>query len=109
METQFLTVAGQPVAVADLRGSARGVALFYMRAASCSVCRRHVRALAALGLRDRGVVPAVVVPGGPGQADRVRRAVGAGVTVVSSGGVDAHRAAGLSRTLLMQHSGTVLV
>jgi hypothetical protein len=40
---------------------------------------------------------------------RVRRILGDRVTVVPSDGAQAHLAAGLHRTLLLQHSGTMLV
>ena len=52
--------------------------------------------------------PVVVVPGPPTHA-RVRRILGDRVTVVSSAGAQAHLAAGLHRTLLLQHSGIMLV
>jgi peroxiredoxin len=109
LDLTFADAQGRPVDVPALRGSGRAVALFFMRAASCAVCVKHARSLAALGLADRGVAPVVVVPGGAAELARARRAAGAGVTVVSSGGVDAHRAAGLGRTLMVQHSGTLLV
>ena len=51
----------------------------------------------------------VVVPGSPTHAARVRRILGDRVTVVSSAGAQAHLAAGLHRTLLLQHSGIMLV
>jgi len=51
----------------------------------------------------------VVVPGSPTHAARVRRILGDRVTVVSSDGAQAHLAAGLHRTLLLQHSGIMLV
>ena len=53
--------------------------------------------------------PVVVVPGSPTHAARVRRILGDRVTVVSSDGAQAHLAAGLHRTLLLQHSGIMLV
>ena len=53
--------------------------------------------------------PAVVVPGPPTHAARLRRILGDRVTVVSSAGAQAHLAAGLHRTLLLQHSGIMLV
>jgi hypothetical protein len=56
-----------------------------------------------------GVQPVVVVPGSPTHAARVRRILGDRVTVVSSAGAQAHLAAGLHRTLLLQHSGIMLV
>nr|BFE65869.1 hypothetical protein GCM10020063_103950 [Dactylosporangium thailandense] len=95
------------VDVAELRGDARGLVVYYMRAASCAICVRHVKALAGLGLAGRGVAAAVVVPGGAAQAERIRRVAG-GLNVVSSDGVAAHRAAGIDRTLIVQHSGTLL-
>jgi hypothetical protein len=51
-----------------------------------------------------------VVPGGAAEVERVRRVAGVApnVSVVSSDGVAAHRAAGLDRTLLLQHSATLL-
>jgi hypothetical protein len=55
------------------------------------------------------VQPVVVVPGPPTHDARVRRILGDRVTVVSSAGAQAHLAAGLHRTLLLQHSGIMLV
>ncbi|GAA3218943.1 redoxin domain-containing protein [Dactylosporangium siamense] len=104
----FTDATGAVVTTEDLRGGARGVALFFMRAASCAICVRHARALAALRLTDRDVAPVVVVPGGAAEAARVRRAAG-DVRVVSSTGAEAHHAVGLTRTMLLQHSGTLLV
>ena len=104
----FADATGAVVTVEELRGGARGVALFFMRAANCAICVRHVRALAALRLTDRDVTPVVVVPGGAAEAARVRRVAGA-VRVVSSTGAEAHHAVGLTRTMLLQHSGTLLV
>jgi peroxiredoxin len=100
---------GSPVSVADLRGEGRAVVLFLMRAATCAICVRHVRTLAGLGLAERGVAGVVVVPGTAADAARVRRTAGSGLTVVSSSGAQAHAAVGLTRTLLLQHSGTLLV
>jgi hypothetical protein len=94
--------------VDGLRGDGKGLVLYFIRAANCPVCLRHVKSLAGLGLASRGVAAAVVVPGGPAQVERVRRVAG-GLAVVSSDGVAAHRAAGLDRTLIMQHSGTLLI
>jgi len=94
--------------VSQLRGDAKGLVLFFMRTAGCAVCVRHVRALARLDLAGRGVAAAVVVPGGEAEAARVRRIAG-GLPVVASPGAAEHRAAGLDRTLLLQHSGTVLI
>ncbi|WP_433212647.1 hypothetical protein ACQP00_00410 [Dactylosporangium sp. CS-047395] len=90
-----------------LRGDGKGLVLYFIRAANCPVCLRHVKSLDNLGLTARGVAGAVVVPGGPAEAAKVRRIAG-GLAVVSSDGVAAHRAAGLNRTLVMQHSGTLL-
>jgi hypothetical protein len=104
----FTDATGAEVTVAGLRGGTRGVALFFMRAANCMICVRHVRALAALRLTERDVTPVVVVPGGAAEAARIRRVAGA-VRVVSSTGAEAHQAVGLTRTMLLQHSGTLLV
>jgi hypothetical protein len=93
--------------IAGLRGDAKGLVVYFVRAANCPVCMRHVRTLAGLGLAERGVAAAVVVPGGTAEVNRVRRVAGA-VPVVSSEGAAAHRAAGLDRTLILQHSGTLL-
>jgi peroxiredoxin len=108
-ELGFTNAGGRPVSVADLRRGSRAVVLFFMRAASCGICVRHARNLGALGLAGRGVAAVVVVPGAVAEATRVRRAVGDGVEVVSSSDAQAHHAIGLARTLLIQHSGTVLV
>ena len=51
----------------------------------------------------------MVVPGPPTHAARVRRILGDRVTVVSSAGAEAHLAAGLHQTLLLLHSGIMLV
>jgi hypothetical protein len=94
--------------VSELRGDARGVALYFMRAAGCAICVRHVRELSRLGLADRKVTPVVVVPGGDAQAERVRRVAGA-VRVVATPDAEAHHAAGLPRAMLVQQSGTLLI
>jgi hypothetical protein len=104
----FADATGAEITVAGLRGGRRGVALFFMRAANCMICVRHVRALDALRLADRDIAPVVVVPGGADQAARIRRVAGA-VRVVSSTGAEAHHAVGLTRSMLLQHSGTLLV
>jgi hypothetical protein len=101
-----MTIAG--IDVPALRGDAKGLVLYFMRAGNCPVCLRHVRGLAGLELARRGVAAAAVVPGGAADAERVRRVAGS-LPVVSSAGAAAHRSAGLDRTLVMQHSGTVLI
>jgi hypothetical protein len=101
-----MTIAG--IDVPALRGDAKGLVLFFMRAGNCAICLRHVRALTGLDLARRGVAAAVVVPGGAPDAERVRRVAGS-LPVVSSAGAAAHRSVGLNRTLLMRHSGTVLI
>jgi len=108
-DLEFTDAAGQPVRVADLRGDSRAAVLFFMRAANCAICVRHVRSLAGMGLGARGIAVVVVVPGTMADAARVRRVAGSGLTVVSSTGAEAHQAIGLTRTLLLQHSGTLLV
>ncbi len=69
----------------------------------------HARTLARLDLPTHDVQPVVVVPGPPAHAARVRRILGDRVTVVSSGGAQAHLAAGPHRTLLLHHSGIMLI
>jgi peroxiredoxin len=90
---------------------ARPAAVFFMRASTCAVCVKHARTLAGMGgeLADRGAHAVVVVPGGRAEAESVARRVGAGATVVASDPGAAHAAAGLDRTLFLQHSGTFLV
>ena len=80
-----------------------------MRTGTCPPCIHHARALAALNLPGLGVRPVVVVPGSSAHAVRIRRIVGDRVTVVSSPSAEAHLAAGLHRSLLLQHSGVALV
>ena len=53
--------------------------------------------------------PVVVVPGRPTHAARVRRILGDRVTALSSASAQAHLAAGLHQTLLLQHSGIMLI
>ena len=79
-----------------------------MRTGTCPVCIQHARTLARLDLPTHDVQPVVVVPGPPTHAARIRRILGDRVTVMSSAGVQAHLAAGLRRTLLLQHSGVML-
>src|SRR4029453_6952033 len=87
----------------------RAVALYFMRTGTSPPCIYHARALARLNLPSRGVQAVVVVPGSSAYAARIRRIVGDRVTVVSSPSAEAHLVAGLHRTLLLQHSGVVLV
>src|SRR5215472_7776353 len=100
LDLSVLDAAGSRVTLADLRGQARAVAVYFMRTGTCLVCIQHARALARLDLPTLGVQPVVVVPGSPTHAVRVRRILGDRVTVVSSAGAQAHLAAGLHRTLL---------
>lgn len=100
---------GSQVTVADLRGPARAVVLYFMRTGTCPVCLHHARALARQDLPALDVRPVVVVPGPAAHSARVRRLVGAGATVVSSVDAQAHQAGGLHKTLMLQHSGVVLV
>ena len=109
LDLSVLDAAGSRVTPADLRGQARAVAVYFMRTGTCPVCIHHARTLARLDLPTHDVQPVVVVPGPPTHAARVRRIPGDRVTVVSSDGAQAHLAAGLHRTLLLQHSGIMLV
>jgi peroxiredoxin len=104
-----LDAAGSRVTLADLCGQARAVAVYFMRTGTCPVCIQHARALVRLDLLTHGLQPVVVVPGPPTRAARVRRILGDRVTVVPSAGAQAHLAAGLHRTLFLQHNGIVLV
>jgi peroxiredoxin len=108
-DLSVLDAAGGRVTLADLRGRARAVALYFMRTGTCPPCIYHARALARLDLSSQGVQPIVVVPGSSAHAVRVRRIVGDRVTVVSTPSAEAHMAAGLHRTLFLQHSGVVLI
>ena len=108
LDLSVLDAAGSRVTQAGLRGQARAVAEYLMRTGTCPVCIQHARAPARLDLPTHDVQPVVVVPGPPTHA-RVRRILGDRVTVVSSAGAQAHLAAGLHRTLLLQHSGIMLI
>jgi peroxiredoxin len=108
-DLSFIDADGRAVGLAQLRGDHQGIVLFFMRQASCLICLRHVRALAAMRPTEHGIAGVVVVPGAEAGAARVRRVAGAGLTVVSSPGAESHRAVGLSKSLLMQHSGTILL
>ena len=109
LDLSVLDASGSPVTLADLRGQARAVAASFMRTGTCPVCIHHARTLAPLELPTHDVQPVVVVPGSPTHAVRVRRILGDRVTVVSSAGAQAHLAAGLHRTLLLQHGGIMLI
>jgi hypothetical protein len=74
-DLSVLDAAGSRVTLADLRGHARAVALYFMRTGTCPPCVHHARALAGLNLPSHGVQPVVVVPGSPAHAVRVRRIV----------------------------------
>jgi len=104
-----LDAAGSRATLAGLRGQARAVAVYFIRTGTCPVCIQHARAPARLDLPTHGGQPVVVVPGPPAHAARVRRILGDRVTVVSSDGAQAHLATGLHRTLLLQHSGIMLI
>jgi hypothetical protein len=105
---------GRRLSTSELLGDDATV-LYLLRAAGCPVCIGHARALVAAHLAGR--VPeriVLVVPGGSGEAATVRDKVVARVaalpgTVRIVGSGDAHEAVGLQRTLMLQHSGTVVV
>jgi len=109
LDLSVLDAVGSRVTLADLRGQARAVAVYFMRTGTCPVCIQHARALAWLDLPTHGVQPVVVVPGSPTHTARVRRILGDRVTVASPDGAQAAPAGGLHRTLLLQHSGIELV
>jgi hypothetical protein len=78
LDLSVLDAAGSRITLADLRGQARAVAVYFMRTGTCPVCIQHARALARLDLPTHGVAPVVVVvvPGSPTHAARVRRILG---------------------------------
>jgi Redoxin len=97
---------GAQTTLADVRAG-RPAIVYFLRAASCPVCVRHARELAALAdrdaLGDRTVV--LVVPGGaPEAAEVARRVPSSRVASWASG--EGHAAAGLGSFLTLQHSGT---
>ncbi len=101
---------------ADLLGPGLTV-LYFLRSASCPACLGHARRLAAARREGRvGVAVVLVTPGGATDAAALRSALTGrstsgrlpeGVRVVASG--DAHALVGLDKTLMLQHSGTLLV
>ncbi len=107
--------AGRHVALSGLLASGPAV-LYFLRASSCPAGLAHARRLVA-ARREGRVRPQVVLvtPGGAAQAAEVERRVAGrsadglpeGVRTVASG--EAHALAGLGRTVMLQHSGTVLV
>ncbi len=111
------TADGTAIPDADLLSSGPTV-LYFLRSASCPACLGHARRLVAA--KDEGRLGAagvvLVTPGGAAEATSVRSAVARrstsgrlpqGVSVVASG--DAHARVGLDTTLMLQHSGTLVV
>src|SRR6516164_1923644 len=78
LDLSVLDAAGSRVTLADLRGQARAVAVYFMRTGTCPVCIQHARALARLDLPTRGVQPVVVIPGSPTHVARVRESSATG-------------------------------
>jgi len=106
---------GRPVALSALLASGPAV-LYFLRAPSCPACLGHARRLVAARREGRVQTQVLLVtPGGAADAADVERRIGArtgqalpeAVRVLASG--DAHQAAGLGKTLLLQHSGTFVV
>lgn len=87
--------------------------MYFMRAADCAVCRRHVKQLVAAGddLRQRGARVAVVVPDGIAKAAEVTASLGVPYRVVSGANGSAHAGFGLHKAVFgqLQQSGTVLL
>lgn len=82
---------------------------FFMRAASCAVCLGHAKKLVAMRAELGADIRAVVVtPGGAKEATRVSRVLGNGAVSVASAPEAAHAGVGLTKGLMLQHSGTVL-
>ena len=88
LDLSVLDAAGSRVTLADLRGQARAVAVYFMRTGTSPVCIQHARALARLDLPTHGVQPVVVVPGWPTHAARVRRILGDRVNALPTGSFD---------------------
>jgi peroxiredoxin len=86
--------------------------VYLMRAATCGVCRRHVRSLARRHdeVRSAGADVLVVVPEGAVAAAELRRELGLPFEVLGGGG-SVHEALGLRRRLFgnLQESGSLLV
>lgn len=87
--------------------------LYFMRAADCAVCRRHVKQLVAAGdeLQERGARVAVVVPDGIAEAAEVKASLDVPYRVVSGANGSAHAGFGLHKAVFgqLQQSGTVLL
>jgi peroxiredoxin len=84
--------------------SGRRSLVFFMRAATCPICNAHVKAIAALELKDTAIV--VVTPG----TARDAASVAAKTTLqVLASGEHGHAEAGLGRFLGLQHSGTFVL
>src|SRR5215470_5050777 len=57
LDLSVLDPAGSRVTLADLRGQARAVAVYFMRTGTCPVCIHHARTLARLDLPTHDVQP----------------------------------------------------
>ncbi|WP_410667602.1 peroxiredoxin family protein [Amycolatopsis sp. cmx-4-68] len=103
---------GQTVRLADYRGK-HAVLLYFMRATSCPVCRRHVQDLAenADALAARNVRVLVAVPDDRATAAAWRAKHRIPFPVLTGRDGTPHELVGLSRTVFgaLQRSGSVLV
>ncbi len=88
------------------------VLVYFLRAATCGGCRRHVQTLIAdhETYRSAGVEVVAVVPEGPAEAAGLQRDLNVPFRVLAGDG-RAHGAVGLEKRVFgsLQQSGTVLV
>lgn len=101
---------GRATTLHRVRGDRRAV-VYFLRTATCPVCRRHARTLAAMaeaGELGPDVDVLLVAPGGADEATEVAaRVPSRAVTAWSSG--TGHAAVGLGTFLSVRHSGTFAV
>lgn len=101
---------GRPFSLRD-RLATGPVVLYFMRSADCPVCRSHVGKLAADHgrIRAAGADVVVVVPDGPSAAGALAAKKRLPFAVVAGEAANAHEELGLTRSVGMRRSGTVIV
>jgi len=108
----LVTHDGQVFVVPSV-GQGRASLLYFMRAADCSICRRHVRTIVRIfeenPLQDTAVF--IVHPGGQKASKALENSLPTRFNIVSGRDFGAYKAIGLShRNLGLSHgSGTILV
>lgn len=111
-DLELVDSTGAAVRLRDYRGRSH-VLLYFMRAATCPICARHVRDLAehAGEYTALGAQILVVVPEGPPAARAWAARQRLPFPVVTGADGSPHEAVGLVRAVFgtMQRSGTVLV